>query len=255
MTKLRIAIIDDEPLARARIRAFLAGHPGSEVTAEHGDGIQALEALRADPPDIAFLDVEMPGLKGTELLAELPEGARPVVIMTTAHEGFAVDAFALDVTDYLVKPFDQERFDAAMGRATERVRARRADSMDSRVEALLASALEPRPRHLVLRVDGRLVFQRPEEVVWVEAENNYCQVHLSAGRRILVRETLTSLEGRLAPWRFERVNRSALVNMDEVQELQPAQYGDYAVVLRTGVRLPLSRGLRGRLRGLLSSAP
>ena len=252
--RLRIAIIDDEPLARARIRAFLGAHRGVEIACEHGDGASALEALRAEPPDIAFLDVEMPGCSGTELLAEMPEWSRPVVIMTTAHDRYAVEAFALDVTDYLVKPFDRERFDAAMSRAAERVRSRRAESLDSRVEGLLAAALEPRPRHLVVKVDGRLVFQRTEEIVWVEAENNYCTLHLAVGRRLLIRESLTSLGGRLSPWRFERVNRSALVNMDEVLELQPAQHGDYAVVLRNGVRLALSRGLRGRLKGLLDGA-
>ena len=251
MTKLRIVIVDDEPLARARIRSFLADHPSVELAGEYGDGVKALCAIKRECPDIAFLDVEMPGLRGTELLSQIPPEARPTVVMTTAHDRFAVDAFALEVTDYLVKPFDRERFAAAMRRATVQVRARRAGDLDQRIEGMLSSFLESKPRLLVVKADGRMVFIRPAEVIWVEAENNYCSLHLSGGKRLLLRETLTSLEVRLGPWRFERINRSALVNVDEVLELQPAHHGDYLVQLRNGERLPLSRNLRSRMKDFL----
>jgi two-component system, LytTR family, response regulator len=247
---LRVLIVDDEPLARARVRAFLRFDPSIEVSGECANGIEALAAIRANRPDIAILDAQMPGCDGLQLLAQLPAETRPAIILATAHERFAVEAFAVQVVDFLLKPFDRKRFELAIRRATEHLTERRASDLGRRVEGLLANT--PRgPGRLAVRTDGRLVFLRANEISWVEASNNYSTLHLGGSRRLLLRETLSSLEKRLGPSGFARVNRSALVNVDLVQELQPAKYGDYVVLLRDGTRLSLSRKLRGSLEKLV----
>ncbi len=251
MTKLKILIVDDEPLARARVRSFACDTPGVEVAGECGDGIEALEMIRSGHPDIAFVDVQMPGCTGLELMGELPPEQRPAIILVTAHEKFAVEAFAARAVDYLLKPFDRKRFNQALKRAMDHVRQRRAEDVGTRIEGMLALSPPARQGRLVVRADGRILFLRPEEIIWVEAANNYCNLHLAGAKRVLVRETLSSIEARLASPGFVRINRSALVHVDQVQELQTEKYGDYAVVLRGGVRLPLSRSLRGRLGKLV----
>jgi two-component system LytT family response regulator len=253
MTKLKILIVDDEPLARARVRSFVGDTPGVEVAGECGNGIEALELIRSGHPDIAFVDVQMPGCTGLQLMDELPQDQRPAFILVTAHERFAVEAFAAHAVDYLLKPFDRRRFGQALGRAIDHFRMRRAEDVGTRIEGLLATSSR-KPGRLVVRADGRILFLKPEEIVWVEAANNYCNLHLAGAKRVLVRETLSSIEARLASSSFVRVNRSALVHIDQVQELQAEKYGDYVVLLRNGARLPLSRSLRGRLGTFVADA-
>jgi two-component system, LytTR family, response regulator len=247
MTKLRILIVDDEPLARERVRSFLGDDPGVEIAGECGNGIEALELIRSGHPDIAFIDVQMPGCNGLQLMEELPIGQRPAIILATAHERFAVEAFAAHAVDYLLKPFDRKRFHQALKRASDHVRAQRAGDLGTRIEGILASSTARKGERLVVKADGRILFLRPDDIVWVEAANNYCNLHLAGSKRLLIRETLSSIEKRLGSSTFVRVNRSALVHLDQVQELQSEAYGDYMVVLRSGTRLPLSRSLRGRL--------
>jgi two-component system, LytTR family, response regulator len=251
-TKMRILIVDDEPLARARVRAFLRGDPFVEVVGECSDGVEALAAIGRERPDIVFLDVQMPGRDGLQVLADLPADQRPAVVLVTAHDRFAVDAFAAQVVDYLLKPFDRERFALALKRAVDHIDMQRAGDLRARVEGLLAAAPARRPERITVRTEGRVVFLRPDDIIWVEAANNYSTLHLVSAKRLLLRETLSSIERRLRDSGFTRVNRSALVNLDQVQELQPAKYGDYHVVLRNGTRLSLSRNLRGRLGKIVS---
>jgi two-component system LytT family response regulator len=255
VTPPRILIIDDEPLARERVRNFLKGNLGVEIAGESGDGTEAMSLIRSARPDIAFLDVQMPGCDGLQLLARLPPDQRPAIILMTAHQRFAVDAFAAQVVDFLLKPFDRQRFDQALGRAIDHVRLRREGDLGTRVEGMLAATTPGHAERLVVRVDGRIVFLRPDEIVWVEAANNYSNLHLANSKRLLVRETLSSIEKRLGSSRFSRINRSSLVNVEQVQEMQPAKYGDYTVVLRNGTRLPLSRSLRSRLGKFAALAP
>jgi two-component system, LytTR family, response regulator len=255
MTKLRILIVDDEPLARERIRAFLRGDGSVDIVGECGDGAKALELARGSRPDVVFLDVQMPGGNGLALLAELPADHRPAVIIVTAHERFAIDAFAAQVVDYLLKPFDRTRFNQALKRAGDHVRATREGDLGKRVEGLLAASAARHPQRIVFRADGRMIFLKPDEIEWVEAANNYSNLHLTEGKRLLVRETLSSIEKRLGASQFTRVNRSALVHVEQILELQPFKYGDYTVVLRNGERLPLSRGLRGRLGKFTEEGP
>lgn len=236
--KIRTLIVDDEPLARERLRGFLKAEAAFEVIGECGSGTEAIAAIRRDRPDLVFLDMQMPGCDGLQVLAEFSEAERPAVIFATAYERFALDAFDVAAVDYLLKPFDRDRCQQALRRAQAAIHARRA--------AVPAPAPAAPPDRITVKADGRLVFLKPEEIVRVEAADNYVMLHLQSGR-LMLRETMTAIETRLGTGSFARVNRSALVNLDQVREIQPALHGDYQVVLRDGTVLPLSRSLRGKL--------
>jgi two-component system LytT family response regulator len=247
MTKLRVLIVDDEPLARERLRAWLQEEPTVEIVGEAGSGTEAIATLRRTPLDLVFLDVEMPGGNGLEVLGELPAVGRPAVIFVTAHERFALDAFEVQAVDYLLKPFDRERFQTALRRAEAHLRASRTGQLEEKLESLLADATGPgkKPERLTVKADGRLIILKPDDIVWVEAADNYSILHLIEGR-LMLRETLTALEERLGSASFARVSRSALVHLDQIKELQPTFHGDYVIILRDGTKVPLSRSLRGQ---------
>ena len=259
MSKLRVLIVDDEPLARDRVRAFLRDESSVEIVGECGSGPEAITAIERDRPDVVFLDVQMPGCDGLQVVAQLPAARRPAVVFVTAHDRFAVDAFAVDAVDYLLKPFDQERFRAALKRAAEHLEAKRAGNLGARLESLLAESAgtatgtSRKPERLVVKSDGRVVFLKPDDIVWVEAADNYVVLHLTSGERLMVRETLSAFEERLGTANFARVNRSAVVHLDQIKEMQPSFHGDYIVILRDGTRLPLSRNLRGRLEKFVAN--
>jgi two-component system, LytTR family, response regulator len=251
---LRILIADDEPLARERLRALLPTDVVLEIVGEYGSGTEAIEAIRRGKPDVVFLDMQMPGCDGLQVVASLPQGERPAVVFVTAHEKFAVEAFGVRAVDYVLKPFDRERLGVALERAAEYVAARRLGDLGSRIEGLLANAGGASPakaERLAVKVDGRFVFLRFEEIGWVEAADNYVIIHTLSGERLMVRETLSSIEDRLGQQQFTRVNRSAVARIDQVRELQPNSQGDYSVLLRDNTRLPLSRSLRGHFEKFL----
>jgi two-component system LytT family response regulator len=247
MNPLRVLLVDDEPLARERLRALLQDEPSVEIVGECGSGTDAIATLRSTPLDLVFLDVEMPGCDGLQVLSELPAEGRPAVVFVTAHERFALDAFEVQAVDYLLKPFDRERFQTALRRAEEHLRAQRAGKLEDKLESLLADAASPgkKPERLTVKANGRLVFLKPDDIIWIEAADNYIILHLASGR-LMLRETLTAIEERLGAATFARVSRSAIVNLDQVKELQPTFHGDYVVVLRNGTKVPLSRSLRGQ---------
>jgi two-component system LytT family response regulator len=252
VSKLRIIVADDEPLARARLLALLPKDVSLDIVGEYASGTEAAEAIRREKPDIAFLDMQMPGCDGLQVVAGLDPAERPAIVFVTAHDKFAVDAFGVRAVDYVLKPFDRERLETALERAAEFVAARRAGDLSSRVEGALAGAAgNPRPERLAVKADGRFVFLKFDEIIWVEAADNYVVIHTSAGERLMPRDTLTAIEGRLGPQHFTRVNRSALVRIDQVKELQPSATGDYSILLRNGTRIPLSRALRGRFEKFL----
>lgn len=244
MSTYRVFIIDDEPLARDRLRGLVKREAALELSAEFGNGPEAIAAIVQHAPDIIFIDVEMPGCNGLQVVRALPGELRPVVLFVTAHERFAVEAFAVEAVDYLLKPFDRERFQAAVKRATAAVDARR--TLKAAPATPEAAPAEAKPERLTVKVDGRVIFVRPEELRWVEAADNYVILHLSS-RRLMVRETMAAIEEKLGRGHFARVNRSAIVNIHEVQELHPTLHGDYVVILRDGTQIPLSRSLRGQL--------
>src|SRR6185312_4728613 len=195
-----------------------------EIVAECGDGPAAQAAITAHRPDLVFLDIQMPGRDGLQVLAGLPPESRPAVIFVTAHEHFALEAFNFRAVDYLLKPFDRDRFRVALARAVEQLRGRGERPGESRP-----------PERLAVKADGRTVFVRPAEIRWIEAADNYIVLHL-ADQRLMARETLSAFELQLGSADFARVNRSALVHLDQVKELQPGPLGGHVVVLRDGTR-------------------
>ncbi|HWA25213.1 MAG TPA: LytTR family DNA-binding domain-containing protein [Lacunisphaera sp.] len=239
--KIRTLIVDDEPLARDRLRGFLKAEPAVEVIGECGNGTEAVALIKAAAPDLVFLDMQMPGCDGLQVIAQLPEDKRPAIIFATAYERFAVDAFDVAAVDYLLKPFDRDRFQQALARAQDQLQRQRGVEIPP---APPPAAV--RPDRITVKADGRLVFLSPSEIVRVEAADNYVMLHLGSGR-LMLRETMSAIETRLGTTLFARINRSAIVQIDQIKEIQPAQHGDYTVLLRDGTRLPLSRSLRGQL--------
>jgi two-component system LytT family response regulator len=234
---IRTLIVDDEPLGRQRLRGLLDADPDVEVVGECADGAEALAALRSEPCDLVFLDVEMPGLSGLDVARRLGPQRLPAIVFVTAHRDYALPAFEVRAVDFLLKPFDRARFQQTMGWAKEQL-AREGD-------AAARPAGKPLER-VTIKSGGRIYFVKAEDIDWVEAAGNYLRLH-SGGQTHLLRETLSNLAARLDPERFWRIHRSTLVNVDRVQELQPLFHGDYAVILRDGTQLTLSRSYRASL--------
>jgi len=245
---LRALIVDDETVARRRIRRLLTAEPTIVVAGECADGASAVEAMTTERPDVVFLDVQMPELDGFGVLRRLDPAALPAIIFVTAFDAYALRAFDVHAIDYLLKPFTRERFRLALDRARERIRR---STVDAGL-ASLAVALRSRPRYLSrlpVRAAGRIILVDLATVDWIEAADNYVRLH--AGRReYLLRDTLARLEQRLDPERFVRIHRSAIVQVDRVSELHPASHGDMEVVLRNGTVLTLSRTWRDHMQGL-----
>jgi two-component system, LytTR family, response regulator len=244
---LRALIVDDERLARARLVRLLRRREDVEIAGVACDGDEAVEMLAELQPDLVFLDVQMPGLSGFDVLdavSSRSNGNRmPAVVFTTAFDQYALRAFEVHALDYLLKPFDEERLSASLDRATAMIRGARADpGLRPFLEQMAP------PERFVVRTPGRIVFLPLAEVDWIEAAGNYVYVH--AGReRHLIRGTLKAIESRFAA-RFARIHRSAIVNLERVRELAPRAHGDCEVVLRGGARLPVSRTFAARLRAL-----
>jgi two-component system LytT family response regulator len=243
---MRIVIVDDEPLGRLAVRQQLAGLPDAQVVAECGDGAAAVEAIVREAPDVVFLDVQMPGLSGFDVLERVGVEAVPAVVFVTAYDRFALRAFETHAVDYLLKPIDPDRFREAYTRAAHMADREGRERVAGRLEALLAR-LAVRPREgrgplerLVVREDGRLHFVPVATVDWVEAAGNYVKLHVGAGVHVM-RQTLERLAARLGPERFVRIRRSALVNAAAIRSLEPYGKGSYVVFLRDGTRLISSR--------------
>jgi len=244
---MRILLVDDEPLARERARAMLARETDVSVVGECGSAHEALDAIHAQIADVVLLDINLPGMTGIDVVNAIAESQRPAIIFVTAHERYAVDAFGVKAVDYVLKPFDRERLGQALQRAREYLKSRRVAELESKIASLLERPPDRKPERFGIKTDGKVVFIRPDEIWWIEAANNYSIIHLSDGRRLMLRESIGALEERVGSEEFARIGRSTIVRLDQVQELQPTEYGDYIVVLRSGVRLALSRQLRGRL--------
>jgi two-component system, LytTR family, response regulator len=254
LTRIRAIIVDDEPFARERIRSLLASEADIDIIDECGDGVTAVESIEANRPDLVFLDVNMPELDGIGVLEQVGPAAIPAVIFITAYDHFAVQAFDAHAVDYIMKPFDEERFRTALQRARHTLKARASDEIDSRLATLLSDL--KRPRHLerlAIKAGGKIVFIRTEEIDWIGAEGNYARIH-SGNRSHLLRETMNTLETKLDPDRFLRIHRSTIVNTESISELEPLFQGDYVVILRDGTRLTSSRGYRSNLQAFMNRA-
>src|ERR1700742_2338884 len=245
---IRVLIIDDEPLARERLRDMLAADSRIDIIGECVNGEQAIESIQQLSPDLVFLDVEMPGKDGFAVLESLDPERLPVIIFVTAYDQYAVRAFEFQAIDYMLKPFDQERFDKALSRAVANIQNDKSENLTARILQTLEE-MKTRPVHLerlVIKMNGHVFFVKTDDIDWLEAEGNYVRLH--AGKEsYLLRDTITALESQLDPRKFVRVHRSAIVNIDRIQELQPWFHGEYRIILREGVQLTLSRSYRERL--------
>jgi two-component system, LytTR family, response regulator len=250
--KIRTLIVDDEPLARERVRGLLAEETDIEIVGECRDGLEAVDGILREAPDLVFLDVQIPEVDGFGVIERVGIEKTPVIVFVTAYDQYALQAFEVHAVDYLLKPFDHDRFQKALARARQSVQLRRSGDVNERLVALLEDLKTPQGHleRLVVKSSGRLFFLRAEEIDWIESSGNYVSLHVGPESHLL-RETMNGIETKLDPARFIRIHRTAIVNIDRIRELQPLFHGEYDVVLRTGTTLTLSRGYRDRLQGLL----
>jgi len=250
--KIRALIVDDERPARELIATLLRDEADLEVVGECSNGRDALAAIQRLSPDLVFLDVQMPGLDGFGVLAELPAERLPLVVFVTAFDQHAIKAFEVHALDYLLKPFEYDRLRQAVRRARTELAEGSTASGQARLLALLEE-LRGGSRtwnRLAIREGGRVVFLQPDEIDWIEAEGNYVRLHVGKESHLL-RETMGSTEARLASKKFLRVSRSTIVNLERVTEWQPLFHGDSVLILRDGTRLTVSRVYRDTLERLV----
>jgi two-component system LytT family response regulator len=236
MAAIRTLIVDDEPMARASITALLRGDPEIEIVGECGSGTEGIEAIRTNRPELLFLDVQMPGCDGFEVLERLGGDAPETVVFVTAYDKYALKAFEVGALDYLLKPFDDARFFRVLARAK------------SQAPRSAACALD----RIIVRSAGRVTFLRASEIDWIEAADYYASLHAGA-RTHLLRRSMSDLERDLDPRMFCRVHRSAIVNVARVRELQVAANGEYEIILDSGAKVRMSRSYREQLQCRLGS--
>jgi two-component system LytT family response regulator len=246
MSPIRTIIVDDERWARQRLLSLLRRSADFHVVAECANGESALKAIQAEAPDLIFLDVQIPRLNGLELIASIPREKVPLFVFVTAFDKYAVEAFDASAIDYLLKPFNEERFERALDRVRKATATNRWDV--STLQHVLASVLAPNRflQRIGAKSNGRVIFVRVEEIDWIEATGNYLALH--AGKEThLIRETLTRLEGKLDPRQFVRIHRSTIVNVERVRQLEPWSRGEQLLQLKDGTKLSLGRVFRPRL--------
>ncbi len=260
--RIRTIIVDDEPAARRGVRLLLERDGGVDIVGEAGGGAEAAELIARERPELAFLDVQMPGCDGFQALVRAGVGQAPAVIFVTAYDEHALRAFEVNAVDYLLKPYDDLRFAAALQRGKDEVRRRQTDTVNSRLHQLLdylqqvpppAPPPENTADRILLKSSGEIFFLKAEEIDWIEAEGDYMKFHVN-GRTHLMRETMARLEARLDPKHFIRIHRSTIVNIDRLRKLSPSFAGEYAVILHDGTKLKLSRGYHERIAALLKQA-
>lgn len=258
MNKPRALIVDDEAPARLRLRELLERTPSVGIAGECTSGASAVTAIRELKPDILFLDVQMPGMDGLQVLRKLPREGMPITIFVTAYDRYAMAAFEAHAQDYLLKPFSDERFARAVDRAIAQLDLRQGREVANRLLAMLNTGISGSAPsrttfendRLAIKVSGRILLLEAREIDWVEAAGVYVELHV--GKKVyLQRESITHLETRLATARFVRIHRSTLVNLDRVRELAPATHGEFHVRLADGTELKLSRGYRQRVEDQL----
>lgn len=256
--KVKALIVDDELLARRRIRELLKDDGEIEIIGECSSGLEAVAAVQELSPELIFLDVQMPDLDGLAVSDSIRQAGQnsaergPLIIFVTAYDQYAVRAFDLQAVDYLLKPFDRARFSQALQRAKEKLSNNQGSEVNRQILELLQE-LKHQPKYLdrlVIKTNERVFVIKTDEVDWIEAEGNYVRIHFGK-QSSLIRETLGSLAGQLDPKIFVRIHRSQIVNIDRVQELQPWSHRDYRIILRNGTQLTLSRSYRDQLYQLL----
>lgn len=257
--KIRTIIVDDEPLARRNLRVLLERDPQIEILEECRNGREAVKAINTLSPDLIFLDIQMPEMDGFDVLERVGPAHIQAIIFVTAFDQYALKAFDVHALDYLLKPFDDERFARALERAKSQIAAREINQLSGRLLALLEERETERKgstrdsaylTRLMIKASSRMMLLKVDEIDFIEADGNYAKLHV--GRKThLLREKMNDLEGRLDPAKFVRIHRSIIVNLDRIKELHPHFNGDYVVVLEDGRQLKLSRTRREHLESRL----
>jgi two-component system LytT family response regulator len=244
---MNVLIVDDEPLARAGMRMLLEEEKAITSIGEARNGAEAVETIRAQRPDLLLLDVQMPGMDGFGVLKELGAELMPPVIFVTAHDRYAIQAFEVNAIDYLLKPVTRERFQQALARMRERVSAQ---GLDNRHVLSLLQQLSAPPKYLArvaLRSAGKITFVNIEDLLYVQAAENYVQLHLKTSRHLL-HVPIATFESSLDPEMFLRIHRSMIVNVRHIHELETGPHGEYIVVLKGGARLQSSRSFHEKIK-------
>lgn len=257
--KIRTLIVDDEPLARRNLRLLLEKDPQIEILGECANGREAVKAINTLSPDLIFLDIQMPEMDGFDVVEHVGPDHIQAIIFVTAFDQYALKAFDVHALDYLLKPFDDERFAHALRRAKSQIEAREINRLSKRLLALLdererLSSTQQKNylTRVMIKASGRVVLLKVDDIDFIEADGNYAKLH--AGRKAhLLREKMHDLEARLDPARFVRIHRSVIVNLDRIKEMHPHFNGDYVVILEDGRQLRLSRTRRENLETRLKA--
>lgn len=254
--QIKALIVDDESLAREKIRSFLATEDDVQVVGECSDGKTAVETIQKESPDLVFLDVQMPDLDGFGVLESLDGKRPPKIIFTTAYDKYALKAFESQAFDYLLKPFSRDRFAKTLARAKGQINNERTGEFGQHVVSLLKDLRPDSQQYierLVFKSRGRIVFLKVGEIHWISAEGNYLRIHTGKGESHLLRETMSAMESKLDSEMFIRIHRSTIVNLKYIKEMHPwFGDGESVVVLNDGTQLSLSRGYRHRLGQLVT---
>jgi two-component system LytT family response regulator len=248
-------IVDDEPLARQRLARLVNAVPDVRLAGECADGVEAIDQIRSLKPDIVFLDVQMPEVDGFGVVEALAEHEMPLVVFVTAHDQHAVRAFEVHAVDYLLKPFDDERFTKALQRARTILEHGEKPGEAGRLMRMLKEfgTAGHGMKRIIVRSSGHVTFVRTSDIDWIEAQGDYVSLHYQ-GKRHLVRENIGVMEDQVRPQGFARIHRSTIVNISRVKELQPLFHGDYTVVMSDGTRLTMSRSYREKFFQYVASA-
>jgi len=252
MLKIRTLIVDDEQLARERVLSLLVGDQDIEVIGECRTGKEAIHAIRSESPDLVFLDVQMPEGDGFEVLQNIDLHRLPIVVFVTAYDHYAIRAFDVHALDYLLKPFDQSRFEKALIRAKSEVVLRNSTNVNQKLLSLLEH-IESNKKvldRILVKSAGKVFFLKFDEIDWVESAGNYVKLHVESESHLL-RETMSEMERKLGSEKFVRIHRTTIVNLDRIKEIQPWFNGDYVVILSNGSKLTASRGYKKKLSGVL----
>jgi two-component system, LytTR family, response regulator len=252
---LRAIIVDDEPLSRDRIRELLEEHADITVVAECENGVEAVESIAGYAPDLVFLDIQMPGMTGLDVVRAVGPDQMPATVFITAYDEYAVDAFEANAIDYLLKPVGRERFSHAVERAVSRTSAASASVENERLSRLIAGLQEQQqsyPERIVVRTGTRLRLLPAADVDWIQSEGNYVRLHVGQNSYLL-REKISDIEKRLDPRLYMRIHRSTMVNIERVVQAEVLFRGEYLLILRDGTKLTSSRSYRSNVQTLLGS--
>lgn len=253
---IRAIIVDDEPLAREKVQLFSSSVPDLEIVDVCANGIEAIASVKKKSPDLIFLDIQMPEMSGFEVVEKINTKNLPGIIFVTAYDEFALRAFELHALDYLLKPFNRDRFLSAVDHARETLRSSEQSEITAEQIRTMVSTLHKKENPLdriIVKTNGRIIFLKLSDIDWIEAAGNYVKVHVGTETH-LIRETMNKLEAGLHKETFVRIHRSTIINIDKVKELQTWFNGEYKVILTSNAQLILSRGYRDSLDRIIGKS-